>query len=136
MGDGARWHSYLLIQAIVVAHVDENLRAAAIGPGGGKRDSAREITLLHRVVLDLVLAKFLVITRALGDAPLSDETGHDTIELAVGEVSVLDELLETPAGEREKGEGEESVANGSRSIEIPQTAVQPLTALPTAPNSD
>src|SRR5262249_48280623 len=84
----------LVIQSLIAAQVDENLRRAGVSARRGKRDGSHPVGVSNGVVVDW-LVPLLGHLRTGGNSELRDKVGDDAKEPSVIVVSVLDQLVET-----------------------------------------
>ncbi len=108
------------IERGVVFEIDEKLRGAGVGSGGGEDDGAALVALRVRIVLDGGLVPCGGSRRTSADTELRDEIGKDAEETSIIEVVVLDEIVEAIGAERRPGarDGDGEFAAGSIEFDL------------------
>src|SRR5262245_7745584 len=92
--DLAEGRKALAVEPGIVAEIDEYLRRARVGPGGGEGDRAALIAVLYRIVLDVGVTPDGGDVGIAVDAELHHEALDHAEEARVVEKSVLDQIVE------------------------------------------
>jgi hypothetical protein len=94
--EGSETHA---VEAGIVSVIDEELRRAGVGAGGGEDDASALVALNNRIIMDFGDFPGLVDVGAGAEPKLHDKTANDAKEGRVGEVAVADQVVKAVCAE-------------------------------------
>ena len=107
VGDFAEWSEAHAVETLVVYEIDEELRGARVGAGGGEGQRLRRVrSLSARIVLDGGFVPRGVYLWIGAQAKLHDESRNDAEECAAVVEMMLAEIIEAIHSERRLGTGD------------------------------